>query len=475
MGGTNRCAVSGCGNDRRYKHKLIIKDHVPEFKFHFCPPKWRSLWLKLINRKDLASISDHTRICSNHFVLGKPIGIQPHPSLYMRGYSDNDRHSDNAEIQRISSSWSADDDESSCLTAGHGKVKRKSAEDVPTKERRTGLEDEASSQSPGPSEEATSRTPVCPGSGKPAYEMHESDPDWVPSLQMGHGEGSSRRPERLPSETAETQRDKQRWRTEARPSCVSSCPPAVRPWRDVRPLLLSALQRPMDTGGRPGDETQQQTAAVSENAGFRDFFRDALEASLETSSRSRALRQTPVSVERDVELTFQSKASSSSSSSSSCLNCVRLQRRIRELQDQLSQDTEASPASNKTLLQPNQDLQGRKTVLKEPGRGGDFASTSTPSGAAVSEDDPAGQRPRRPPRFQWAWLKMFWFLRYSPTLDEMWCHVCRLHANKYFQNSALAKGSRRFRVHNIKKHSHSNYHKENVQRHLLAESRNAPL
>ncbi|XP_070828953.1 uncharacterized protein [Chaetodon trifascialis] len=312
-------------------------------------------------------------------------------------------------------------------------------------------------------------------SGKPAYEMHESDPDWVPSLQMGHGEGSSRRPERLPSETAETQRDKQRWRTEARPSCVSSCPPAVRPWRDVRPLLLSALQRPMDTGGRPGDETQQQTAAVSENAGFRDFFRDALEASLETSSRSRALRQTPVSVERDVELTFQSKASSSSSSSSSCLNCVRLQRRIRELQDQLSQDTEASPASNKTLLQPNQDLQGRKTVLKEPGRGGDFASTSTPSGAAVSEDDPAGQRPRRPPRFQWAWLKMFWFLRYSPTLDEMWCHVCRLHANKYFQNSALAKGSRRFRVHNIKKHSHSNYHKENVQRHLLAESRNAPL
>ncbi|XP_070828952.1 uncharacterized protein [Chaetodon trifascialis] len=414
MGGTNRCAVSGCGNDRRYKHKLIIKDHVPEFKFHFCPPKWRSLWLKLINRKDLASISDHTRICSNHFVLGKPIGIQPHPSLYMRGYSDNDRHSDNAEIQRISSSWSADDDESSCLTAGHGKVKRKSAEDVPTKERRTGLEDEASSQSPGPSEEATSRTPVCPGS-------------------------------------------------------------AVRPWRDVRPLLLSALQRPMDTGGRPGDETQQQTAAVSENAGFRDFFRDALEASLETSSRSRALRQTPVSVERDVELTFQSKASSSSSSSSSCLNCVRLQRRIRELQDQLSQDTEASPASNKTLLQPNQDLQGRKTVLKEPGRGGDFASTSTPSGAAVSEDDPAGQRPRRPPRFQWAWLKMFWFLRYSPTLDEMWCHVCRLHANKYFQNSALAKGSRRFRVHNIKKHSHSNYHKENVQRHLLAESRNAPL
>ncbi|XP_076588391.1 uncharacterized protein LOC143321713 isoform X2 [Chaetodon auriga] len=306
--------------------------------------------------------------------------------------------------------------------------------------------------------------------------MHESDPDWIPSLQMGHGEGSSRRPERLLSETPETQRGKQRWTTETRPSRVSPCPPAVRPWRDVRSLLLSALRRQTDTAVQPGDETQQQAAAVSENVGFRDFFKDALEASLEASSRSRALRQTPVSVERDVELTFKSEGSSSSSSSSSlsCLNCVRLQRRIRELQEKLSQDMEASPAFQKTLLQPNQDLQRHKTVLKEPGRGGD-GNMSTPIGVAVSEDKLPRRKQHRPPRFQRAWLKTFWFLRYSPTLDEMWCHVCRLHADKNFQNSALAKGSRRFRIQNIKKHSHSNYHKENVERHLLSASRNTPL
>ncbi|XP_049442238.1 uncharacterized protein LOC125894701 [Epinephelus fuscoguttatus] len=114
--------------------RWIIKDHVPVpvHKFHLCPPKWRPLWVKLINRKDLPKITDHTRICSNHFVLGKPIGIQPHPSLYMRGYSDKDSQ-----------------------------------------------EDEASSQSPGPSEEATSQTPVSPVSGDHSYGDHH---DTVPSV-----------------------------------------------------------------------------------------------------------------------------------------------------------------------------------------------------------------------------------------------------------------------------------------------------
>lgn len=121
----------------------------------------------------------HTTICSNHFVLGKPIGTQPHPSLYMRGRSDKDSRSDNVEIQRIISIWSLDNDEGTDLTTRHEKVKRKSAEDVPTKKRRTGLEDEASSQSPGPSEEAASQTPVCPGSGDHTCSDHH---DTVPGV-----------------------------------------------------------------------------------------------------------------------------------------------------------------------------------------------------------------------------------------------------------------------------------------------------
>ncbi|XP_047426923.1 uncharacterized protein LOC124997338 isoform X2 [Mugil cephalus] len=144
MGGSNRCTVHGCSNDRRYKSKWIIKDHVPELRFHLCPPKWRHLWVKLINRNKLTKISDYIRICSNHFVLGKPIGKQPHPCLYMRGYSDKDSHSDNIEIQRIIRNWFLDNDENTYLTTRRGKVKRKSAEDIPTKKRRRGLKDEAS-------------------------------------------------------------------------------------------------------------------------------------------------------------------------------------------------------------------------------------------------------------------------------------------------------------------------------------------
>lgn len=62
---------------------------------------------------------------------------------------------------------------------------------------------------------------------------------------------------------------------------------------------------------------------------------------------------------------------------------------------------------------------------------------------------------------------MFWFLRHSPTLDQMWCHVCRLHADKSHQDLALIKGSSMFKIDNIRKHSHSNYHKDNVERHML--------
>ena len=34
-------------------HSLVVKDYVEELKWHFCPSKWRRLWLKPINRKDL--------------------------------------------------------------------------------------------------------------------------------------------------------------------------------------------------------------------------------------------------------------------------------------------------------------------------------------------------------------------------------------------------------------------------------------
>ncbi len=76
-------------------------------------------------------------------------------------------------------------------------------------------------------------------------------------------------------------------------------------------------------------------------------------------------------------------------------------------------------------------------------------------------------KPRLPPRFQAAWLTKFPFLHYSPTLNQMWCHVCRLYADESQQNLALIKGSSVFKIHNIKQHCSSNYHKENMERYKL--------
>lgn len=53
--------------------------------------------------------------------------------------------------------------------------------------------------------------------GKPAYEMLESDPDWVPSLHMGHSDEKTRRTERLSSSQTT---EEQRWETEARQADV---------------------------------------------------------------------------------------------------------------------------------------------------------------------------------------------------------------------------------------------------------------
>ena len=103
-------------------------DHVKELKWHISPPKWRKLWVKLINREDLTKITDNTKVCSNHFVLGRPYGQHPHPCLYMRGYNGKESHKDNLEIQQIISSccFSTDKENSDeYMKTRHGSIKRK--------------------------------------------------------------------------------------------------------------------------------------------------------------------------------------------------------------------------------------------------------------------------------------------------------------------------------------------------------------
>ncbi|XP_065147560.1 zinc finger protein 862 isoform X3 [Paramisgurnus dabryanus] len=74
---------------------------------------------------------------------------------------------------------------------------------------------------------------------------------------------------------------------------------------------------------------------------------------------------------------------------------------------------------------------------------------------------------RRIRRFKQEWLKKFWFLRYSPTLNEMWCHVCRQYTVQSSRTSAFIIGSKQFKIHTIKLHSQSNLHKKCLQLYKL--------
>lgn len=317
-------------------------------------------------------------------------------------------------------------------------------------------------------------------SGKPAYEMLEADPDWLPSLHLGHGEGGGgRRAERLPLALQAT-KEHEKKRLDAEndaPTLAAVRRPVVPPWTDVKSLLQSVLPKKPDVSVEPRDETPLP-AAVKTDVSFRDFFREALEASLDACSRSRTGSSRPP---YEVELSIQLppvKDEKTCEESSSCLNCVRLQTRVQQLEERLSalsgppEDTDGPAVLSEPPTQRNQVLHSPEQTRLQPIspppllQGGRQDADS----AAGRQDDSAKQTPRSGQcvtRFQKAWLKTFWFLRYSPTQNLMWCHVCRLHADKAHHNLSLIKGSRMFKVYNIKKHSCSNYHRDSVERHML--------
>ncbi|XP_059190748.1 uncharacterized protein LOC131972943 [Centropristis striata] len=336
-------------------------------------------------------------------------------------------------------------------------------------------------------------------SGKPAYEMLQSDPDWVPSLNLIPSTGITRRTERLlpPVQVSrdKTQKSKAKTRpsleTEPAPAAATTTTttpaegeegvsqrPASRPWREVKSLLQSALQRKTTFNKQPAKNT---------GLAFRDLFKGALEASLEAHSRSRALsaQQRSDSGEYSMELSFKLPALEEESQacetccSSCCLNYAKLQKRVTVLEEKVTRLTElreamdASPFFNKAPCQPEQELQRLETSCTEED---DPAWMEPLSPSQMAENDPNTEwiqennsskgKPRRA-RFNQAWLKMFWFLRYSPSQDMMWCHVCRLHSEKTHQYNSLISGSRVFKFHNIKKHSSSKLHEENVSRYKL--------
>ncbi|TNN83281.1 hypothetical protein EYF80_006262 [Liparis tanakae] len=208
------------------------------------------------------------------------------------------------------------------------------------------------------------------------HEMLESDPDWVPSLHMGPSERNPR-----------------------------------------------GTEHPLDQDQRRSTETRSLRTSTAGGKfdlcccrPCNDFFRDALEASLEASSRSRA----PSAPLDSTGPTRKEVPQTCEESSSSCGNCDRLLRRCMELQEAQCR-VRGGREDMENLMATNEDHLSRR-----PGLG--------------QQADPVGSQCK--PRFMKAWLKMFWFLRYSPTLNLMWCHVCRLYADESRHKYGLLKGYR---------------------------------
>ncbi|XP_072241412.1 uncharacterized protein [Leuresthes tenuis] len=292
-------------------------------------------------------------------------------------------------------------------------------------------------------------------SGKPAYEMLDSDPDWVPSLHLGHDELKSSQTKHL----SQLERRRKRRAAEASdaPHTESEC--------------VVVLSEPVDESAPLQDETiaedDEQPAAKKTDVSFRDFFRDALEASLEASISSRAQSKSrSSSTEYEVALNLKvppprgaPAATREESSASSCLNCVRLQRRVQELEQQMFH-LAAEP------IEVNGSTRGASPApvgFHDSSEDSDSLSSGSPPPVPV-------RPPRPPPRFKQEWLSMFPFLRYSPSLNLMWCHVCRVQSDAPHQNLGLIKGSTDFKRNSLQKHSNAKYHQDNLRRHQMMAS-----
>jgi len=69
---------------------------------------------------------------------------------------------------------------------------------------------------------------------------------------------------------------------------------------------------------------------------------------------------------------------------------------------------------------------------------------------------------------------MFPFLRYSPSLNIMWCHVCRVQSDTLHRNLGLIKGSTDFKKNSLHKHSNAKYHQDNLKRYQMITSASQP-
>uniref|UniRef100_G1PWV1 PR domain-containing protein 11 n=1 Tax=Myotis lucifugus TaxID=59463 RepID=G1PWV1_MYOLU len=121
-------------------------------------------------------------------------------------------------------------------------------------------------------------------------------------------------------------------------------------------------------------------------------------------------------------------------------------------------------------LPASESMVSGPAIMEDDDQEVDSADESVSNDMMTATDEPSKMSSatgRRIRRFKQEWLKKFWFLRYSPTLNEMWCHVCRQYTVQSSRTSAFIIGSKQFKIHTIKLHSQSNLHKKCLQLYKL--------
>uniref|UniRef100_A0A452UJT7 PR domain-containing protein 11 n=1 Tax=Ursus maritimus TaxID=29073 RepID=A0A452UJT7_URSMA len=165
-----------------------------------------------------------------------------------------------------------------------------------------------------------------------------------------------------------------------------------------------------------------------------------------------------------------------------CPNCIRLKKKVRELQAELDMlksgklpEPPVLPAQVLELPEfsdpaASESMVSGPAIMEDDDQEVDSADESVSNDMLTTADEPSKMSSatgRRIRRFKQEWLKKFWFLRYSPTLNEMWCHVCRQYTVQSSRTSAFIIGSKQFKIHTIKLHSQSNLHKKCLQLYKL--------
>ncbi|KAM5247442.1 PR domain-containing protein 11 isoform 2-T2 [Ctenodactylus gundi] len=125
---------------------------------------------------------------------------------------------------------------------------------------------------------------------------------------------------------------------------------------------------------------------------------------------------------------------------------------------------------HRNLARASDSMVSGPAIMEDDDPEVDSADESVSNDMMTATDEPSKMSSvtgRRIRRFKQEWLKKFWFLRYSPTLNEMWCHVCRQYTVQSSRTSAFIIGSKQFKIHTIKLHSQSNLHKKCLQLYKL--------